>query len=151
MKKRIFLIALTVILCVAVIKLWPASEEEHVKNDIEALKEAVEKKDTTLIFSYIDRSYSDKDFANFEELETGINDFFAAFDSISILMSNIKVNIDSVDEQQTAYATCSLGLKVFAEYEGDKVILYGGIVKPAPAQVYLKKVEGHYKIYHAVY
>ena len=151
MKKRIFLIALTIILCVAVIKLWPASEEERVKNDIEALKEAVEKKDTTLIFSYIDNSYMDKDFTNVEELETGINDFFAAFDSISILMGNIKVHIDSVDEQQIAYATCSFGLKVFAEYEGDKVILYGGIVKPAPAQVYLKKAEGHYKIYHAVY
>ena len=151
MKKRIFLIVLTVILCVAVIKLWPASEEERVKKDIEAIKEAVEKKDTTMLFSYIDKSYSDKDFASFNELETGIKDFFAAFDSISIVMSNIKINIDSVDVQQTVYATCSLGLKVFAEYEGDKVILYGGIVKPAPVQVYLKKAEGHYKIYRAVY
>ncbi len=151
MKKRIFLIALTVILCVAVIELWPASEEERVRNDIEALKEAVEKKDTTLIFSYIDGSYSDKDLGSFEEVEKGINDFLVAFDSLSILMSDIKINIDSVDDQQTAYATCSLGLKVFAEYEGDKVILYGGIVKPAPVQVYLKKAQGHYTIYHAAY
>ncbi len=151
MKKRISLIVLTIILCVAIAKLWPSSEEERVKNDIKALREAVEKKDTLMTFFYIDKSYSDRNFVSSKELKKGIKDFFAGFDSISLVMSKIKINIDSVDAQETVYASCSLGLKVFAEHEGDKVILYGGIVKPAPVQVYLKKTDRNYTIYHAGY
>lgn len=151
MKKRIFLIVLTVIVCVIVIKLLPPSEEEHVKIDIEALKDAVEKEDTLTTFSYIDESYNDKNFTKPEELKKGIHDFFVGFDSINIGMSAPKVNIDSIDAQNTIYASCVVGLKVFAHYEGQTVILYGGIVKAAPVQIYLKKSGRHYKIYRTEY
>jgi len=151
MKKRIFLIILTVIVCVIVILLLPPSEEERVKNDIEALKDAVEEENTITTFSYIDESYYDKNFTKPEELKKGIHDFFAGFDSINIGLSNIKVTIDSIDVQKTIFANCYMGLKVFAQHEGETVILYGGIVKPAPVQIYLKKSGRQYKIYYVEY
>jgi len=151
MKKRIILIVLTVIVCVIVITLLPPPEEEHVKNDIDALKNAIEKEDRITTFSYIDESYRDKNFVSLEELKKSINDFFADFDSISIGMSNMKVNIDSIDVQKTVFASCNMGLKVFAQYEGETTILYGGIVKPAPMRVYLRKSGRHYKIYYVEY
>lgn len=138
-------------MCVIVIRLLPSSEEEHVKNDIVALRNAIEEEDTITTFSYIDESYNDKDFGEPEELKKAIHDFFADFDSINIGMSAMKVNIDSVDAQNTTYASCVVGLKVFAHSEGQTVILYGGIVKPTPAQIYLKKSGKHYKIYRAEY
>ena len=151
MKKTIFLVILTVILCILVVHLLPPSEKTQVKNDIEALKDAVEEKDTVTTFSYIDESYYDKNFTKPEELKEGIRDFFTSYDSINIGLSNIKVTIDSIGVQKTIFANCNMGLKVFAQYEGGTAILYGDIVKPAPVRVYLKKSGRQYKIYYVEY
>lgn len=151
MKKKLFLIILTIVVCVLIVKSLPPTEEEHIKKDIESLKDAIEMEDKIKTFSYIDESYQDMDNLTYEELKSNIDEFFADFDSIKVLTSGIKIKIDSIDAQKTIFASCSLGLKVFARYGEDRIILYGGIIKPAAVRACLKKSETQYKIYFAEY
>ena len=73
------------------------------------------------------------------------------FDSIKVSMSGLKVFIDSTNQQGTIFAHCSLGLKLFARYQGDRTLLYGGIIKPASVKAWFKKVKEYYQVYDARY
>ena len=85
------------------------------------------------------------------ELVETINQFFAQVDSIRVQMSGMKLSIDSTDKDNTIFASCSIGLRVIARFEGDRVLAFGGIVKPGPVKAYFKKYDQHYMVYKAEY
>jgi len=151
MKKKIILILIAIIIVIFVLKSLILSEEDRVKKDINSLKNSVEKEDKMGVLKYINGGYLDKNNITYEELITTMDELFEQADSIKILMSRMKIRIDSVNKVETIFASCSLGLKVFAKYEGEKVMVFGSIIKPRSARAYFKKSGEHYKIYSAEY
>jgi hypothetical protein len=149
-KKLLLCIVIAIIAAVIFIKLLP-NEKDRVANDIKALKKAVEEKNKVNVLNYVEINYKDKYNTNYEELTNAIDDFFSQVDSIKVLMSGMKVSIDSTNKNNEIFAGCSLGLKVFANYEGYKGIVFGGLIKPASVHAYFKKSNNHYKIYSAEY
>jgi hypothetical protein len=115
-----------------------------------SLRNAVEKENKIEMLKYLDRSYEDMYGMIYEEFVTTVDNFFEQFDTIKVSMSGLEINIDST-KANVIFASCSLGLKVFAKYEGDKVIVFGGVIKPSPVRAFLKKSNKHYKIYRAEY
>ncbi len=148
--KKITLIIIGVVIAIIIVKLIP-NEKDRLKRNIYSLRDAVEREEKTVVLQYIDEAYLDPYNTAYEELITSIDDFFRAFDSIRVVMSGLKVKIDSTDAQKTVFASCSLGLRVFARYEGERVLVFGGIIKPDPIRAYFKKSEEHYRIYAAEY
>lgn len=148
--KKITLIIIGVVIGIIIVKLIP-NEKDRLKRNIYSLRDAVEREEKTVVLQYIDEAYLDPYNTAYEELITSIDDFFRAFDSIRVVMSGLKVKIDSTDAQKTVFASCSLGLRVFARYEGERVLVFGGIIKPDPIRAYFKKSEEHYRIYAAEY
>jgi len=150
MKKVIITLSLIIIIAGLVIKLIP-SENKRLANDIKLLKKAVEKEDKLATLLYLDSAYQDKNGLDYENLTATIDDFFKDFDAVKISMNNIKIRIDSITIAKTIFATCSLGLKVFAKYGTDKVIVFGSVIHPTPVRAYFKKNTNHYKLYSAEY
>lgn len=146
-------ILIVVILLVAIILIWQLypTEEKRFKRDISALKDAVEKEHIERVIEYIDPQYADVGGMVYSELMETIEQFFAQVDSIKVQIRGQKVSIDSTDRNNTIFASCSLGLRVVARHEGDRVLAFGGIVKPSPVKAYFKKSEQHYKVYKAEY
>jgi uncharacterized membrane protein YvbJ len=151
MKKKIILAIIAVIIVIIlIIKLIP-NEKTRFKNDIKALKSAVEHEDRTETFKYIDTTYLDRYNMSYEEFVNIIDNFFEQVEDIKIVISGMKVRIDSSDAQNNIFASCSLGLKVFAKLEDEKVLIFGGIIKPAPVRGWFKKSDKYYKVYAAEY
>ncbi|UCG91917.1 MAG: hypothetical protein JSV97_12780 [candidate division WOR-3 bacterium] len=148
--KKIALIIIGVVIVIMIMRLMP-SEKDRLKRNIYSLRDAVEREEKTLVLQYIDEAYLDRYNTVYEELIVSIDDFFKAFDSIRVVMSGLNVKIDSTDAQKTIFASCSLGLKVFARYEGERALVFGGIIKPDPVRAYFKKSGEHYRIYAAEY
>lgn len=151
MKKKIILIVTAIIIAIFIIKTFIPTEKDCVKKSIESLKNAVEKKNKIETLKYIDETYKDKNNMTSEQLINIIDEFSAQCDSIKISISNLKINIDSTGAQNTIFASCSLGLKIFARQAGDRILVFGGIIKPAPVRAYFKKCGDHYKVYYAEY
>jgi uncharacterized membrane protein YvbJ len=150
MKKIIIIIAIIVVIFI-VIKLFSADEKSLVVRDITSLKNAVEREDRVGILEYIDDSYMDNHRVTYEQLVNAIDEFFVQVDSIQIFMNALKISIDSIDIENNTYASCSLGLKILANLEGEKVLVYGGVFKPEPVRASFKKIDKHYRIYYAEY
>lgn len=148
--KKILLIPIAIIIITVIIRLIP-TEKDYFKKDITSLKTAVEREDKITVLLYVDELYLDRYNTTYDELMRSMNDFFATFDSIRVVMSGLKVKIDSTDKEKTIFASCSLGLKVFARYEGERVLVFGGIIKPDPVRAFFKKSGEHYRIYTAEY
>ncbi len=146
---RVAIIIFVIIFIFITIKILP-NEKKNLIRDINKLKNAVEKEDVNAILDYIDKNYFDKQHLDFEGLHSTINEFFSATDSINIMMSGLKVWIDSVINN-TIYAHCSLGLRVIAKYENEKVLVFGGVIQPASVKGYLRKQRENYKLYSAEY
>ena len=151
MIKKIALIALAAIIIVIILVMAIPTEKDRVKKDIKALKNAVEAENKIETLKFLDEEYNDKYNINHKEFAALIDDFFRQFDSIKVVMSGLKVTIDSTDKQKNIFAQCSLGLKVFARYGGDKVLIFGGVIKPTSVRAYLRKTASHYKIYYTEY
>ncbi len=151
MKKKSILLVIALVVVIIVLKVLTPTEKDFVKRDLKALKNAVENENTFETLKYIDQTYLDRNNLTFTEFTSIIDNFFEKFDTIRVVMSNMRVTIDSTSAQKTIFASCSLGLKVFARYEGDRVLVFGGIVKPAPVFARLRKSANHYKIYYAEY
>jgi hypothetical protein len=49
------------------------------------------------------------------------------------------------------FASCSLGLRVLARYEGERVLVFGGVVHPTPVRAFFRKAGKNYILYHAIY
>ena len=142
-----------VVVLAVVIVIWQVypTEKKRLKSDISALKDAVEKEDTERVMEYIDPEYLDISGLAHSELVETISQFFAQVDSIWVQMRGMKLSIDSTGQDNTIFASCSLGLRVIARFEGDRVLAFGGIVKPGPVKAYFKKSDQHYRVYKAEY
>ncbi|MCX7995050.1 MAG: hypothetical protein N3A65_04695 [candidate division WOR-3 bacterium] len=132
-----------------IIKLLP-DEKKNLIKDINNLKNAVEKEDVGTILNYFDKEYFDKRYLDFDGLKSTINEFLNNADSINIMMSGLKVWIDSA-ASRTIYAHCSLGLRVIAKYENEKVLVFGGVIQPASVKGYFRKQKENFRIYSADY
>ncbi len=127
------------------------NERKLLLRDINSLKESVEKEDKIKVLRYISDDYLDGHGVDFKGLTSIIDEFFKNADSINILMSGLKVKIDSINRHKTIFAQCSLGLRVIAKYEEEKILVFGGVIQPGSVFGYFKKKDGVYKLYSARY
>lgn len=148
---RIILLALTCLIIIfIVIKLLP-DEKKRLIRDINNLRQSVENEHKAMILNYIDKNYKDDNGLDYENLISIIDELIATGDSISIMMSGLKVKIDSIDKDRIFYASCSLGLRIIAKYENEKVLVYGGVIQPASVKAYFKRQKDFYQVYSARY
>jgi hypothetical protein len=150
MKKK-FLLAIAVVVALLLVWLLYPTEERRLKNDIKQLRKAVENESIEKVGAYIDVQYRDNNELTRDELIEAIDRFFAEVDSISVQMKGLKVIIDSTADDNTVFASCSLGVRVLARYGGERVLAFGGIVKPGTVKARMKKTEDTYEVYYAEY
>ncbi len=143
-------LVITVILIVIILRLLP-DEKNILRRDIKAFKKAVEQEDRTAIFQYIDPYYEDEQGLDYEHLIAIIDGLLGNGDSLNIMLSGLRVKIDSVVEPKIIYASCSLGLRVIAKYENEKVLVYGGVIQPGSVRAYFRKQKDYYRVYRAKY
>jgi hypothetical protein len=148
--KKIVPVVIVLVVVVLIWQLYP-TETKKLKRDILILKQAVEKENTERVMELIDPLYIDMSGMVYSELVGSISQFFAQVDSIRVQMSGMRLSIDSTDKDNTIFASCSLGLRVVARYEGERVLAFGGIIKPGPVKAYFRKSDQHYKVYKAEY
>lgn len=148
--KKVIIVPLLVVIAIIVWLFYP-TEERRLKNDIRKLRKAVESESIEEVSAYIDVRYSDNRELRCDELIDAIRRFFAEVDSISVQMKGLKVIIDSTADDNTVFASCSLGVRVLAMYEGDRVLAFGGMVKPGTVKARLKKEVDIYRVYYAEY
>jgi len=149
MKKLLLIIAVIAII-ILVWMLYP-TEKRKVKNDITELRKAVENEDIEGITEYIDPQYQDASGMTYDEIMELIKQFLEEVDSIKVQMSGMKLNIDSTSNGDVIFASCSLGLRVLARFEGERVLAFGGIVHPASVHAFFKKSDGMYRVYYVQY
>lgn len=147
-KKILGIILLVIIIAFIVIRI--PREEDRVKRDINAFRAAVENEDRPAVTHFISSEYTDNHRLSYEGIVNDIDYLFDQFDSITVAMTGLSVRIDS-STATAVFASCSLGLKVFARYRGDRVLLYGGAIKPAAVRACLKKENSRYTVYRAIY
>jgi len=148
--KKFSLIISVIIIIVVVWMLYP-TEKRKMKSDIMQLKKAVENENVENITEYIDPQYRDASGMTYDEIKELILEFLAQVDSIKIQMSGMKLNIDSTGRGNVVFASCSLGLRVLARYEGERVLAFGGIVHPGSVRGFFRKAGHTYRLYYAEY
>lgn len=149
--KRKLLIAPLIIIIVIIVWLFYPTEERRMKSDINNLKNAVESKSIAIVSAYLDIQYGDNNNLTRDQLIDAMGRFFAEVDSINVQMRGLKVWVDSTAADNTIFGRCSLGVRVLARYEGERVLAFGGIVKPRTVQARLRKTDNTYKVYYAEY
>ncbi len=142
---------LPVLIIVALVWLMYPTEERRLKSDITDLKRAFENESAEKISVYIDVQYQDNNNMTREGLIDAVGRFFAEVDSITVQMKGLKASIDSTTADDVIFASCSLGVRVLARYEGERVLAFGGIVKPSTVQARFRKTDGKYRVYYAEY
>jgi len=140
---------LAIIAIVIIVRSIPR-EEDRVKHDINTFKTAVEKEERQAVITFFDPGFTDNHAQTYEIIVNEVQNLFDQFDSITIAMTGMQVTIDS-SSAAGIFASCSLGLKVFARYRGERVLLYGGVVRPAAVKAFLKKTDSHYIVHKAIY
>ena len=148
--KKILPVLTVIAVMVAIWQLYP-TEKRKLRRDIARLERAVEAENADEIVNYIHPSYQDSSGMTYDEMLRVITEFFSQVDSINIQMSGLKLSIDSLDKDHATLASCSLGLRVLARYEGERVLVFGGIVHPASVRAFFKKAGNNYILYHAIY
>lgn len=151
MVKRILIIFTVAAALFAALLLVLPTEKGRFKRDVKSFQRAVEQENTSESLRYIFAGYRDGNGMDYLAF-TGIIETLAhEFDSVNVAISGLKVSIDSTDDQGIIYASCSLGLKLFARYQGERTLLYGGIVRPASVRAWFKKIAERYQVYDATY
>lgn len=150
MKKKLLIVSLVVIIVIIVWLFYP-TEERLMKSDINNLKNAVENESIEGVSTYIDVQYEDSNALTRDQLIDAMVRFFTEVDSIKVQMRGLKVWIDSTAADNTIFGRCSLGVRVLARYEGERVLAFGGIVKPSTVQARLRKTDNTYEVYYAEY
>ncbi|MGB7054932.1 MAG: hypothetical protein WBE28_06405 [bacterium] len=148
--KKILVVVTIIAVIIVIWQLYP-TEKKKLKGDIRDLEKYFETENVAEVFGYIDPLYEDLSGMTYNEITQAIGQFFAQVDSINVQMSGLKLNIDSVTEENVILASCSLGLRVLARYEGERVLAFGGIVHPAPIRAWFRKSDGKYRVYYAQY
>jgi len=151
MKKIIVLGLVIIIITIYIIIRCIPNEEDRVKQDLKAFTRAVEQENKHEMMLYIDDAYSDNHSTEYQQFISNIDNLFDIAESIQIQITGLKVIIDTVNAKGVFFASCSLGLKVFALYQGDRALVFGGLVKPNPVRAYFKKTGEHYRVYYAEY
>lgn len=149
--KKVGWVILAVAIIAILVWIWFPTEKRRLKSNIRSIQKAVEVESTDEIVEYIDLQYSDVNGLTRDEIVSVIIQFFAEVDSIKVQLGGVEVNIDSTGKEKTVFANCSLGVRVLARYEGERVLAYGGIVKPGTVRAYFRKTNDKYKIYYAEY
>lgn len=126
-------------------------EKNRVRNDIKDFKLAVEQKKSDEVLQYIAPDYSDPNGMTYDQFVDVINNMARQLDDIKITMKDLTIKIDSVAKNNTIFASCSLGLRITARHQEERVLLYGGLVKPMPVRAFFKKTKQTYQIYYAEY
>ncbi len=139
------------VIIIFLLKLFLPDEPARVRRDIYRLKKAVEKEDITEVLKYVDDDYNDRYGNNYEKLVQNIGRFFNQADSIKVMFSGLRVTIDSINKENFVFASCSLGLRVLASYQGNRTLIFGGVIKPGPVKAFFKKTGDRYQLYGAVY
>ena len=150
MKKKLLIVPVIIIIFIIVWLFYP-TEERRMKNDIKNLKNAVENKSIAIVGTYLDIQYRDNNDLTREQLIETMGRFFAQVDSVNVQMKGLKVWIDSTAADNTIFGRCSLGVRVLARYEGERVLAFGGVIKPSTVRAWLKKTAGNYRVYSAEY
>jgi uncharacterized membrane protein YvbJ len=150
--KKIIILALVIIVTIilTIVKCMP-KEQDRVRQDLEAFIKAVEQENKYEMLLYIDDTYTDNHSTEFQQFTSNIDNLFDIADSIQINITGLKITIDSINTHNDIFASCSLGLKIFARYQGDRALVFGGLVKPNPVRACFKKVGEHYQVYYAEY
>jgi hypothetical protein len=151
MKKIVILALILVVIVIYIIIKCIPNEEDRVKQDLKAFTRAVEQEDKQKMLLYIDDAYSDNHSIEYQQFISNIDNLFDVAESIRIQITGLRVIIDSTNAQNVFFASCSLGLKVFALYQGDRALVFGGLVKPNPVRALFKKAGEHYRVYYAEY
>lgn len=131
--------------------LFYPTEARRLRSDILSLRRAVEDESVERVVEYLDLGYGDVHDLTYDEIVTVLERFFEEVDSIRVQTSNLEVSIDSAAGGGTVFARCSLGLRVVARYEGERVLAFGGLVKPSAVRAWFRKVDGKYKVYRTEY
>lgn len=153
MKKALF-VALIIVIGIAVyviVQVLTISEQERAAKHIKALAAAVENEQRDIVLNYVDSMYLDQRNMNYPQFVAMIDEFFTSLDRVNVQIHNLKVTIDSTQADTAFFASCSLGLRVTARHEEDRVLVFGGLVKPTPVHAYLKRTGAYYKLYDAKY
>ncbi len=150
MKKKLGLVLILLVVLVLVLIRFIPNEKNRLINDIKKMKNAVEKENRQDLLQYIDPAYQNQQGAAYQDIVTIIDGLFSDYDSIEVRMKDLKVNIDSTKDG-TFFGSCSLGLRVFVQYQGELMLVYGGAIQPAPVRGYFKKTDKHYRLYSATY
>jgi len=148
--KKIGLVVVIIIIVVIIWRIYP-TEERKLKRDIKALAKAFEAENTDEVAEYLDGAYTDLNGMNYDEISYAIEQFFTQVESITVQLSGLKPSIDSTSEMDEIFASCSLGLRVLARFEGERVLAFGGIVHPASVRAFFRKSDGIYRVYYAQY
>jgi hypothetical protein len=151
MTKKILVIFLCAIFVIIILRVAIPTEEGRFKNDIKSFKKAVEQENVPEILRYISPEYRDGNGMVYETFRSVIENLITEFDSLNVSISGLKVFIDSTDQQGRLFAHCSLGLKLFARYQGERTLLYGGVVRPASVRAWFTKTAARYQVYDAIY
>jgi hypothetical protein len=151
MVKRILIIVIIIAVLFVVLMFLVPTEKGRFKRDIQSFQKAVEHENTSEARRYISTLYRDGNGMDYPVFTRIIHNLAAEFDSMNVSISGLKVFIDSTDDQGTIFASCSLGLRLFARYQGERTLLFGGIVKPAPVRAWFKKTTDYYQVYDARY
>jgi len=149
-KENIIIAVIAVIITALIIIKNLPNEKKKAVRDLKILAQNVEQEYWDAMVPYLDPAYADRAGLSYQELPGIFGDLFRELDSIEVKLSNIKPRVDST-RGPTVFASCSLGVQVFARAGGDRVIVFGGVVKPAPVRAYLKKFGGRYRLYSADY
>ncbi len=149
--KKIFWLVPGMAVVVILVLIWFPTEKRRLKSDIRSIRRAVESESVDMVMEYIDLQYLDEENLSRDEIVDIIARFFMEVDSIRVQMGGIELQIDSTSKDKTVFASCSLGVRVLARYEGERVLAYGGLVKPGTVRAKFKKTGDKYKIYYAEY
>jgi hypothetical protein len=151
MKKIIIPIIFIVVIMTYILMKCLPNEQTRVRHDLKAFTAAVEQENKHEMLLYIDETYSDNHSTEFQQFTSNIDNLFDAAESIRIQITGLKIIIDSTNTYNVIFASCSLGLKIFARYQGDRALVFGGLVKPNPVRALFKKAGEHYRVYYAEY
>jgi hypothetical protein len=150
MKKNAVIVVIVVIITVIILLKCAPNEKKNVVRDLKALAKNVEQENKPGVLGYFDPGYADPSGMNYENLSSLLDNLFKEADSIHVALSEFKVFIDS-SRGPSVFARCSLAVRVWANYGPDKVLLFGGVIKPAPVLARLKRSGETYRVYSAAY
>ncbi|KPK72693.1 hypothetical protein AMJ87_04125 [candidate division WOR_3 bacterium SM23_60] len=152
--KKILLAAVVIFVIVGaylIVQALTLSEAERAAQHIKALAAAVEREERDAVLNYIDSTYLDQRRMSYTQFISMIDEFFATLHHINVQIHNLEVTIDSAHADTAFFASCSLGLRVTARHEDDRVLVFGGLVKPTPVRAYFKRTNAYYRLYDAQY